>query len=132
MSKSKFVLDSYAILAFLQQEAGWRCMEDLMRKASAGEVELLISMMNMIEVKYIVTRWKGNTPQVSAAIENLPFTVVAIDDYIEQVIELKAAHPISLADCFAAALAIDMNCPLVTGDSEFKKLADLLQVEWLK
>jgi predicted nucleic acid-binding protein len=48
------------------------------------------------------------------------------------VIELKARYPISLGDCFAAALALQLNCPLVTADPEFRKLEDILQVEWLR
>ena len=46
---------------------------------------------------------------------------------------LKANHPISYADCFAAALAIINRCPLVTGDPEFKSLEEegVIIVEWL-
>ena len=39
---------------------------------------------------------------------------------------------VPLADCFCAALAIDLDCPVVTGDPESRKLASILQVEWLR
>ncbi|MCX6375220.1 MAG: hypothetical protein NTU88_04140 [Armatimonadetes bacterium] len=45
---------------------------------------------------------------------------------------MKARYAISLADCFAAALAQDLDCPLVTGDPEFKKLEGMLKIEWLR
>lgn len=42
-----------------------------------------------------------------------------------------AEHPIALGDCFAAATAQREKATLLTGDPEFKKLGDLVQVEWL-
>jgi predicted nucleic acid-binding protein len=46
---------------------------------------------------------------------------------------LKARHPISYADAFAAALAMINNCPLMTGDPEFRALEkqDIINIEWL-
>ena len=44
---------------------------------------------------------------------------------------LKASHPISYADCFAAALAGQLNTKVVTGDPEFKKLENEVGVEWM-
>ena len=129
---SKYVLDSHAVLAFLQLESGWERVKDLMRAASDGEVELYMSAINLAEVKYIAIRRKGHTLQTMAAIEALPITIMSADEYIEQVVVLKARYAVSLADCFAAALAIDMDCALVTGDPEFKKLEGSLRVEWLR
>ena len=44
----------------------------------------------------------------------------------------KAAHKMSLADAFAAALAKEMKAELVTGDPEFKALEKEIKVHWLK
>jgi predicted nucleic acid-binding protein len=46
--------------------------------------------------------------------------------------ELKARGGISYADCFAAALAIEKNAPLLTGDREFEQVADKVRIVWLK
>jgi predicted nucleic acid-binding protein len=46
---------------------------------------------------------------------------------------LKAAHRISLADAFAAALAKIRDAELVTGDRDFKAVEnDLKKIRWLK
>jgi predicted nucleic acid-binding protein len=44
---------------------------------------------------------------------------------------LKAARKISLADAFAAALAIEKKASLVTGDPEFRSVERDVQVAWL-
>jgi len=48
------------------------------------------------------------------------------------VVQLKSRYPVSLADCFAVALAQSLECPVVTGDPEFRKLEDIVKVEWLR
>ncbi|MDO8681991.1 MAG: type II toxin-antitoxin system VapC family toxin [Armatimonadota bacterium] len=128
---SRYVLDSFALLTFLQHEQGWEHVGELLKEAANGKIELYMSIINMAEVKYLIARRGGRTPQVIAAIEALPISIVSADECIERVIELKAKYPVSLADCFGAATAIDLNCPIVTADPEFKKLESILQVEWL-
>ena len=54
----------------------------------------------------------------------------SFDDIIEAT-RLKACHPISYADCFAAALAIRVHAPIVTGDPDFRKLGKAVAVDWL-
>jgi len=45
--------------------------------------------------------------------------------------KIKAEHPLSFADCFAATLARKHDASIVTGDPEFKKIEHLVTVEWL-
>lgn len=130
-SGSRYVLDSFALLTFLQEESGWERVRDLLQAATRGEVELHMSLINMAEVRYMLARRGADRPQVLAAIEALPITIASADRYIESVIRIMATHPVSLADCFAAAVAAELGCPVVTGDREFKRLKDVAQVEWL-
>ncbi len=44
----------------------------------------------------------------------------------------QTSHPISYADCFAAALALQCQAELVTGDPEFRRLGNEIAVHWLK
>jgi predicted nucleic acid-binding protein len=44
----------------------------------------------------------------------------------------KARFRLSLADAFAAALAMEMKAELVTGDPEYKALEKELKIGWLK
>ena len=45
--------------------------------------------------------------------------------------EVKAQCAIAFAGCFAIALARSLKAPVVTGDPEFEKAANLVNVEWL-
>ncbi len=128
---SRYVLDSYAILVFLQKEPGWERVKELLVKAAAGHIELYMALINMVEVKYKVARVSKDRRQDFATIDSLPLTRLSADPYIDRVIDLKADHPVSLADCFAAAAAMELGCPVVTGDPEFRQLAGVVQVEWL-
>ena len=40
--------------------------------------------------------------------------------------------PMSLADCFAAALARERKAVLYTGDPEFKQVEDDVEIAWLQ
>jgi ribonuclease VapC len=44
---------------------------------------------------------------------------------------LKGLHPISYADCFAAALAQQLDAAVVTGDPDFRQLEGRVAIEWL-
>ena len=45
--------------------------------------------------------------------------------------EIKAEYAISYADCFSAATAIKLEATVLTGDPEFEKLRDIVQVRWI-
>lgn len=124
-------MDSYAILAFFRHEAGWEWVRDALRLAQGGGVELHMSAINVAEVQYCSLRRGRNADEVLAVLPSLPLRVASADEYIPRVVEMKARYPISLADCFAAALALDLDCPIVTGDPEFRKLEGILKIEWL-
>ena len=44
---------------------------------------------------------------------------------------LKAQHPISYADAFAAQLAASRHSTLLTGDAELRSLEKILKIEWI-
>lgn len=129
---SRYVLDSYAILAYLQRELGWARVKELLVEAAARRVEICMSVINLVEVKYRVARVSRDRRQDFSTIDALPITRLSADQYVDRVIDIKADYPVSLADCFAAAAAMELNCPVVTGDPEFAKLQSVVQVEWLR
>ena len=45
--------------------------------------------------------------------------------------KLKERFRIAYADCFAAALALEMNAPLVTGDPDFRKMEEKVAMKWI-
>jgi len=131
LSTSRIVLDSYALLAHIHEETGWERVEALIDAASAGEQELHISVINLAEVQYRVLRAADDPEAVLRVVEALPLIIASADPYVPAMVELKARYAISLADCFAAALAMELGCPVLTGDPEFHKLEGEITVEWL-
>jgi predicted nucleic acid-binding protein len=61
------------------------------------------------------------------------FVLPALHEEVYSAARLKATYPISYADAFGASLAIRHGCPLMTGDHDFRDLAEagVLQLEWL-
>jgi len=117
------VLDSYALLAYFQDEPGANQVEDLLERASRGEVRLLLTVVNLGEVAYVTERTLGlqRAQEALAKIEQLPIQVVDVDKRLAlEAAHLKARYAIAYADCFALALARIEGASLVTGDPEFE------------
>jgi ribonuclease VapC len=129
-----FVLDSYALIAYFEDEPGAGKVERILEQAEKGKARLFMSIINWGEVYYSIHRSKGAEKAEEAALimEQLPIKFIVADRNIAyRAAKLKANHAIAFGDCFAAALAAGMAYPLLTGDKEFKKLGDGLTVEWL-
>ncbi len=126
--------DSHAILKFAQDEAGAERVEELLRAAEEGHVRAYVNEINLGEVYYITVRRMGVEP-ARRFLEQ--FCTLAVDrvaaswQIIESAAELKARHALSYADCFAAATELKYEASVVTGDPEFKKVAHLVQIEWI-
>ena len=132
--KIKYVLDSYALLAYFQAEAGGRKVRRILKEASAGRASALLSVINLGEIYYIVARKKGkkNALAIVADVDQLPIDLVeAGTDRVLAAAEVKAAYPLSYADAFVAAAAKEFSATIVTGDPEFKQLESHLSVSWL-
>ena len=62
----------------------------------------------------------------------LPLNIVSADEELSEVAgELKVVKKMSLADCFAAALAKRERAEIYTGDPEFKTVEREIKVVWL-
>lgn len=128
------VLDSYALLAYLENEAGALQVKSLLSQAATGPSRLWMSIVNLGEVLYITERERGlaHSRNVLAAVEQLPVDMVIADrTHTLSAAHIKARFPLSYADAFAAALAQTKSVPLVTGDEEFSRVESLVAIEWL-
>jgi len=134
--KPRFVLDVWAVLAFLQKEepAASR-VKELLELALKGEAQVSISIINLGEVVYRVGKVKGEAQarQTLDQIQRLPLTIVSAgDEAVFSAVDLKMRHAISYADAFAAATAEQQDAILVTGDPELTQLAHEIDIEELK
>lgn len=128
------VLDSYALLAFLFKETGHQKIVDVFERAAEDDDTALIAAPNWAEVRYIVQRKVGTErwSEVRSTILALPMQVVAADQVLAEAAgALKAAKQMSLADCFAVALAQQRQAAVYTGDPEFKAVTKEVKIIWL-
>lgn len=128
-----YVLDAFALLAYFRDEPGAAMVQRLLEEARAGRQMLHLSLVNYGEILYISERLGGPAAarDVIRMVDALPIKVVAPDRALTFLAaHLKAQYAISLADAFAAALAVVLGFPLVTGDPELQKVREI-QVEWL-
>ncbi len=129
-----FVLDSFAMLALLGNEPGSSDVADLLRRAMADQVRMLMTWVNVGEVAYIVERRWG-VERLYAALALMEATALEMvpvgRDLAIVAAHIKANHAIAYADAFAAALAQESAATLVTGDPEFKLLENVLKIQWL-
>ena len=134
MPNSASVFDSWAIMAFLEDEPAARRVQDLIWQAHESEQALLLTSINLGEIWYSVARRHDDTTAETKVSEilSLGFVVVNADwTLTHQAAQFKAKYRLSYADCFAAALAKLEGVALVTGDREFKALEREIKLHWL-
>lgn len=127
-----YVLDSYAVLAYLGAEAGTPRVREILGQASKGRVRAVMSVINLGEVAYVIERERG-LPEVHAAlalVDQLPIEVLpAPREAVLAAAHIKAGHPLAYANAFVAAAAQALGATVVTGDPEFESLSGLLKIE---
>ncbi len=105
-----------------------------MQSAEHGTESLIMSQINLCEVHYKSIRVIG-LDKARKFLETfflLPIIIIhPSDELIWKAAEIKAEHPISLADCFAIATALENKATIITGDPEFKLVKKLVDVEWI-
>jgi ribonuclease VapC len=134
--KRRFVLDAWAILAFLQKEepAASR-VKQLLKEAERGSIELFVSAINLGEIAYRIGKVKGENEawKTLDEIGRLSLTVVpATNEAVFAAARFKMRYAISYADAFAAATAEELGAVLVTGDPELEQLENRIQMEKLE
>ena len=135
---NRYVLDSYALIGYLENEHFADRIEQLLKQAKKGEASLYLHALHLGEVYYITLREQGTHLADLAYSRIKAFPLTFIDQIDEELLltaaSLKAKFPISYADSFAAALAKIKNCTLLSGDPELKTLEKekVILIEWLK
>jgi predicted nucleic acid-binding protein len=128
------VLDSWAVIAYLEDEPAAEKVADIIADAHEQEIPLLMTVVNTGEVWYIVAR-ETSAADADASIKQLRDLGI---DFVDASWELakdagyfKSKNKMSFADCFAAALAKKTKAHLATGDPEFKQVEHEITIVWL-
>ena len=129
--KHLYVLDACALLRLAQNEPGAERVAEILNSAQIGECRVLLHKINLGEVIYRIGKVYGWTiaEQKRAEISLLPIeTIEFSDELFWAAVKLKAQYPMSYADCFAAALAIQKAAILLSSDPEFNVLSAALTI----
>mgnify|MGYP003387325319 CR=1 FL=1 len=128
------VLDSWAVLAYLEDEDAGPKVANLIGDAHEHGIPLLMSVVNAGEVWYIIAREVSET-EADKAIDALRLLGIEFVDANWKLARVagtfKAKNRMSFADCFAAAPAKEHKAELVTGDKEFKQIENEIKISWL-
>ena len=130
-----FVLDTFALLAYMQDEPVAARIEKLLENARKDKCRLFISLINLGEILYITERRGGvaKAQDALALIRQLPVEVLPADEQVVfSAAHIKANHTISYADSFAVSIALNENAVILTGDPEFEAVESLVTIEWLQ
>ncbi|MBI4472567.1 MAG: type II toxin-antitoxin system VapC family toxin [Acidobacteria bacterium] len=128
------VLDSYAIIAYLLKEPGFEKVVALLERAAVEDAKVLICAPNWAEIRYILARRLGEEEWESLGTKLLALPIEIVDanrSLAEKAGKFKATKKMSLADCFAAALAQDRKSAVYTGDPEFREVDSEVEIAWL-
>jgi ribonuclease VapC len=130
----RYVFDSYALLAFLEDEPGAAQVEKALREVMGGKAEGWLSVINWGEIYYTAMREQGGktAEEVVALLAQYPMRLVEADQTLtREAARFKARFRIVYADCFAAALAKRHKATVLTGDPEFRQIEKEVKVLWL-
>jgi ribonuclease VapC len=131
---NSFVLDSFALLRFIQKEPGNEPVKAILDDALRGKAFVKLNVINMGEVIYTVQRRFGQQAklEVYKSISLLDIEILpATNDLVFRAAELKAQFSMSYADTFAVASAMEHKATLVTGDPEFRQVEQLVKILWV-
>ena len=131
---NSLLFDSFALLRFFQSEAGGEKVRGLLREAENLKRPCLINAINVGEIIYLTQRRFGEKKklEIFIHIQRMGLQILPCpNDLIFRAAELKARYPISNADAFALASAIEHQAELVTGDPEFHQVESLVKIVWV-
>jgi ribonuclease VapC len=129
-----YMLDSFALLAYLDGESGMERVKTILNGATKDQIRVMLPVINLGEILYITEREIGlvQAQAALAAIEQLPIEILpATREAVLAAAHIKANHHIAYADAFVVAAAQEFRATVLTGDPEFKNVEELVPVEWL-
>lgn len=118
-----YLLDTSALLTLRDDEPGADRVADLLAQAQDGKIKVFGCFITLMEVLYRVWKDEGETNGRLAYAQCLALPMVWIHETPALLVragEVKARHPLSLADAWIAACALDQDATLVHKDPEFE------------
>lgn len=130
-----YVLDSSALIRFLDKEAGYHRVKSVLKDCVGGRVQVSISAVQWGEVAGNLRKRFGASGEVRIMNSLLPSEAKVIPASAERALhaaEIKVDRKIAYADAFALDLAMDSpGHVLMTADFGFKTVDELARIEFL-
>ncbi|MFQ5928292.1 MAG: PIN domain-containing protein [Acidobacteriota bacterium] len=130
MSPERCVLDTSAVLTFIEDEQGADRVEEVLQQSQVS-----IPWLVLLEVHYITQQKRGQAEadRRYALVKQLPATILweIEEPTVLTAARFKATHRISLADALIAAMAVGQKARLLHKDPEFEALAGQVSLESL-
>ena len=130
-----YLFDAFPLLCWLQEEPGYELVDDLLTEAETGKSSISMHIINLGEVFYRLCRVSSmkRGEEILEKIRLLPIRILSIsDEEVMAAAKIKAQYPISYADSFAVAKALQSGAMVVTGDPEYKKVSKIVEIFWVK
>lgn len=128
------VLDSWSVIAYLEDEPSGQQVADLIAAAHEEGIPIYMTVVNAGEIWYIIAREISEEEANSSIKELRELRIQFVDadwELTQEAARFKSQHKMSYADCYAAALAKTRKADLVTGDAEFKVVEDQVKIQWV-
>ena len=124
--KKNYILDTSALLTYIEEEEGTNDVENLLVEAEKGNIDIYVTFISLTEVFYITIQEKDEEEahQRINLIQSLAVKVVeSYEELNLGAARLKATNRLSLADSYIAALCKEYQGILVHKDPEFEQLS---------
>jgi predicted nucleic acid-binding protein len=129
-----FVLDSWAVIAFFEDEPAGKKIADLIANAHEDGIPIYMTVVNVGEVWYITARETSEEVANNIVKELNDLKIEFVDanwEITQNAARFKSKNRMSYADCYAAALTRIKNGVLVTGDTEFNAIEAQIDIQWV-
>jgi predicted nucleic acid-binding protein len=130
----KLVLDSFALVSLFHREPGWQVVQKALYDQDRSRNRAILNWINWGEFYYIVKRRVGaaKTKDTLRLLEQLPIELFPVDQpLVQAAAEIKSAHALSYADAFCIATAQRLDATVLTNDSEFEAVKNLIKIRWI-
>ncbi len=130
-----YLFDAFPLLCWLQEEPGYELVDNLLTEAETGKSSIAMHIINLGEVFYRLCRVSSmkRGEEILEKIRLLPIRILSIsDEEVMAAAKIKAQYPISYADSFAVAKALQSGAMVVTGDPEYKKVSKIVEILWVR
>jgi len=130
MAGKSFVLDTSALMAFIEKEEGAERVRDILLSKS-----IIIPWLSILETVYISQRELGEEEALTryALLKKLNAKIIwnADEALLLNAARIKSTHSLSLADSVIAAITTQHHAILLHKDPEYIPLQDILDMEIL-